>query len=317
MATPIPEPLEPLEHANAPGERLPGRLGTWFAASASGELGLDQGGERVGFTFRCGTIVAAHDSRLTLADTLARHALVSRGDATQAAATAARSGRPIEETLASAAHLLESTIEAGRALHLADVLRRALGWRAARCFGRRQRTPTGTPSPAPLPLSSRDVVAETIRSLEDRGMVRWLLADRSRFVCPNEPAQAGEPVALTERERELLAAASASPTARALIGSAPADGRAEAERALLLLVSTGCVSLDAEPAATARDADAWYTLALAHKDRGEVRRTVAALRRALSIDPGHLPSLKELRFLPFSEPLSPARRRLSIAHRVG
>ncbi len=300
MATPIPEALEPVECAKTLRERLPARLGAWFASSSSGELGLEHESERIAFTFLRGRIVAARDSRLGLADTLARHALVNRVEAVQAAATAARTGQPIEEALAALGRLPESTIEAGRALHLTDVLRRALGWRAGRCFGRHEAAALAPP-PVPSRLSSRDVVAETIRGIDDPGTLRWLLGDRSRFVRPNHPAPASEPVRLTEREHELLAAASASPTMRALTGLAPADRRAEAERALLLLVSTGCVSLDAEPTATARDADGWYTLALAHKDRGEIRRAVAALRRALSIDPGHRRALQELRFLPFSE----------------
>jgi len=230
-----------LHKRGEPALLLPEFLKEVYVGQRTGLLHVTLG-ESSGVSFRSvnGQIVSGSSSaeRGRLGESMVRRGLISRTDLERALVIVTRKGRRLAPVLRELELVDTPGLERALALHIREMLLRAMQWRDASLLFEDQELPDAPAEDLTLRCSTAELILELVR-IPAEETVRRALGNLDRpLVAAADPAHRIDPARAAPAERYLLSRADGSTPARSLIDAAPLPS-AEVERSLLGLLCTG------------------------------------------------------------------------------
>ena len=238
---------------------VPGILRGLYVGRRTGTLTFQVQGEHRGVHFRRGSIVNADtDVREDrLGSVLARSGRLSDADRKRAEGFALRDRKRLGTVLVEMGLMDRPALEEALALHVDAVLSKVFVWTEGR-YEFREYAELPLADEMTLRVSTGDLILQAAHSVRDPDVVRYNLGDVDRaLVASSDPLLRFQRIQLSPLDGYVMSRVDGVLTAREVVRLVPAP-RAEAERSLFGLLSTGVIEYRGErrPAAEATSAPA-------------------------------------------------------------
>lgn len=238
---------------------VPGILRGLYVGRRTGTLTFQHQGEHRGVHFRRGSIVNADtDAREDrLGAVLSRSGRLSDADRKRAEGFALRDRKRLGSVLVEMGIMDRPALEEALALHVDAVLSKVFVWTEGR-YEFREYAELPLADEMTLRVSTGDLILQAAHSVQDPDVVRYNLGDVDRaLVASSDPLLRFQRIQLSPLDGYVMSRVDGVLTAREVVQLVPAP-RAEAERSLFGLLSTGVIEYRGErrPAAEATPAPA-------------------------------------------------------------